>query len=138
MKKCALDSCRAEIKPGFGFGSCCCRSHQGTYAAIERAKKHGLFPRTAEDTKAYHRAWAIDKQKRIKQATPVWANKSKIKEFYLKAVILTKETGIIHEVDHIIPIKGKHVCGLHVESNLQIITQTENRKKGNRFNSSIL
>lgn len=135
MKRCALDSCRQEIRPGFGFGSCCCRSHQGKYAAIARSKKYGLFPRSPDETRAYHRAWATDKQKRIKQATPSWADKSKIKEFYLRASILTKETGITYEVDHIIPIKGKNVCGLHVETNLQVITQAENRKKGNQFTS---
>lgn len=38
-----------------------------------------------------------------------------------------------YEVDHITPIKGKDVCGLHVLSNLQVITRTENRRKGNQF-----
>ncbi len=42
---------------------------------------------------------------------------------------MTSETGIPHEVDHIIPIsKG----GLHHQDNLQILTQQENRKKGVR------
>jgi len=37
------------------------------------------------------------------------------------------------EVDHIVPVKGKNVCGLHVLDNLQVIPRTENRKKGNAF-----
>ena len=44
----------------------------------------------------------FNKLKRQK-ATPLWADKEKIKDFYLEAARLTKETGVVHEVDHIIP-----------------------------------
>lgn len=71
-----------------------------------------------------------------KRATPRWANYQKIAEFYEKAAQLTNETGIQYEVDHIIPIKGKNVCGLHVENNLQILTRYENRKKLNSLKTS--
>jgi len=37
------------------------------------------------------------------------------------------------EVDHIIPVKGKNVCGLHTPANLQVIPRTENRRKGNKL-----
>lgn len=37
------------------------------------------------------------------------------------------------EVDHVVPLNGKEVSGLHVVGNLQVITRTENRAKGNRF-----
>lgn len=59
--------------------------------------------------------------------------KSEIMAFYIEAQRLTEETGIPHEVDHIIPINGKTMCGLHVPSNLRVITQEENRRKGNRL-----
>ena len=38
-------------------------------------------------------------------------------------------------VDHIIPLKSELVCGLHVSSNLQIISSTRNALKGNKFSS---
>ncbi len=71
-------------------------------------------------------------------ATPSWANLDKIKAFYQEAQRLTKETGILHHVDHIIPLQGKNVCGLHVEYNLQILTYEENNQKSNSFKPIIL
>ena len=64
-------------------------------------------------------------------ATPLWANKKKIKEFYAVAKMLTENTGIKHQVDHIVPLRGELVCGLHVEYNLQILTKDENIRKSN-------
>ena len=60
-----------------------------------------------------------------------WANKEMIRKIYEKARYLTKTTGIKYVVDHIIPIKHPQVCGLHVENNLRVITETENARKHN-------
>lgn len=68
-----------------------------------------------------------------KQATPKWANLEAIEAIYEECRKLSKRTGRKHQVDHIIPIRGKDVCGLHVEDNLQILTKNENRKKTNKF-----
>ena len=53
-----------------------------------------------------------------------------IGEFYKESTRLSRETGIPHEVDHIIPLQGDIVSGLHVPWNLQVITAEDNRKKG--------
>lgn len=60
------------------------------------------------------------------KATPKWANLAKIQEIYINC-----PKG--YHVDHIVPLKGLTVCGLHVEANLQYLPALDNIKKGNRF-----
>jgi hypothetical protein len=69
-------------------------------------------------------------------ATPDWLTKfdiNYIKHLYIQAKELELLDGIKYHVDHIIPLQGKTVCGLHVPWNLQILEATENIKKGNRL-----
>lgn len=66
-------------------------------------------------------------------ATPTWADQATIKEVYREAARLSKETGISHEVDHIYPLQGKTVCGLHVANNLRPIPALLNRRKNNKM-----
>jgi hypothetical protein len=67
------------------------------------------------------------------RATVAWADRDAIRAFYAEAARLTDETGIRHEVDHIYPLQGELVCGLHCEANLQILTKEENIRKLNRM-----
>ena len=69
------------------------------------------------------------------QATPPWLTekqRSRIKNIYSVCNKITKTTGARHEVDHIVPLKGEDVCGLHVPWNLAILPYKLNRSKGNR------
>ncbi len=83
--------------------------------------------------KAEWSAYIVERRKKRDKSMPVWADKNAIKEMYIKARQLTAETGVKHEVDHIIPSNHELVCGLHVENNLQILTETENITKSNIF-----
>lgn len=65
------------------------------------------------------------------QATVPWANQEKMRFIY-------RNCPIGHHVDHIIPLQGKLVSGLHVETNLQYLLAKENLIKGNRFENSDL
>lgn len=60
------------------------------------------------------------------KATPAWADKEAIKAIYDRA----DEIGGVH-VDHIVPLRSRFVCGLHVHWNLQILAPEENMAKGN-------
>lgn len=74
--------------------------------------------------------------RRRKRKLTLFANdEALVASIYAEAKRKTHETGIPHEVDHIVPILGKFVSGLHVSWNLQVITAAENRAKGNRLPS---
>ncbi len=72
-----------------------------------------------------------DKLKR----TPSWANKEEILKLYREAKVLSNTTGEKYHVDHIIPLKGKYVSGLHVENNLQVVKANINQQKYNYHES---
>ena len=75
-------------------------------------------------------------KKKVKKATPKWLSVLQLQEIrniYVKAKELEQENGIERHVDHIIPIQGKNVCGLHVPWNLQVLTAVDNLTKGNRY-----
>lgn len=70
------------------------------------------------------------------QAMPKWLSEEQIKEIateYALSKWCSEVMGIKYHVDHIVPLKGKNVCGLHVPWNLRVIPARENIIKGNRY-----
>ena len=98
-----------------------------------------------EQHNAYNREYfANNKDKRasyqakrkatILQRTPAWdPHAHLIIAKYQLAAMLSQASGIEHHVDHIIPLQGKKVSGLHVFSNLRVIPGSDNVKKSNSF-----
>lgn len=71
-----------------------------------------------------------------KKATLSWltkAHREKMVLYYKLAKKLSKINNMAYHVDHIVPLQGSNVCGLHVPWNLQIIPATENLSKYNSF-----
>lgn len=68
---------------------------------------------------------AAMRRARIAKAMPAWADKKAI-----RAIYSNRPDG--HHVDHIVPIAGRRVCGLHVDYNLQYLPAKENLSKNNR------
>jgi 5-methylcytosine-specific restriction endonuclease McrA len=76
------------------------------------------------------------RRRKHRDATPPWLTrnqKSEIRQLYQIAITMTKTTGEQYVVDHIVPLRGNDVCGLHVPWNLRVITQEENLKKSNKL-----
>lgn len=118
-----------------------------TFPKVHSDKKKASYERTKEKHLAQKRIYrqtnkakvnALAKAYKVrkKNRIPKWVDKDHmwlIKEVYELAQIKTKQFGVTWHVDHIIPLQGKLVSGLHVIENLQVIPGVENMKKKNKF-----
>lgn len=81
------------------------------------------------------RYWAMKRHTAKLQRTPDWLSVDDLwmlEQAYELAVLREKATGVLYQVDHIVPLQGATVSGLHVPWNLQVIPAIENKRKGNR------
>lgn len=95
--------------------------------------------RKREYAKKYYRRNAhkrgVQKRRRFEKAARVSTRKGAIelRRIRLEAQLLSIDTGVKHEVDHIIPLVHHKVCGLDVPVNVQVLTKAQNRRKASRF-----
>lgn len=114
---------RKARKTGIGWGKDCWPKEVFHFEETRKCKKHHA---QALSDSAARRAG-------LTKATPKLADRKEIKKVYSDCIERTNATGVPHEVDHIVPLNGEMVSGLHVHWNLQVIPASENRFKSNRF-----
>lgn len=120
-----------NIKAKELFGS---RSECKECANILQKRRHKLDPKPGNERSRNHYknnkgeyiARNINRRLHRKLVTPPWANLVKIKEIY-------NNCPIGYHVDHIIPLRGKNISGLHVETNLQYLPAKDNLEKSNKY-----
>lgn len=100
---------------------------------MERVKRNWSIKR--EKDAVYRRAWNQWKYAKALGRVPAWVRFSrdllpKCRELLGKFPDMT--------IDHIIPLQGENVCGLHVPSNLQLMPLSDNSSKWNHFHPDLL
>jgi 5-methylcytosine-specific restriction endonuclease McrA len=162
MKKCTECKIKKELsdftsqKGGkFGLKSRCAlctnknrRQYYSKNKEKERNSRKNRYKLNRDKELAYNQEYkknnkgavnAVAAKRRAKklQATPKWLTEEqldRIKQIYINAQDLRWEDEM--HVDHIIPLQGKNVSGLHVPWNLRIISAEENLRKGNKYGNS--
>jgi hypothetical protein len=82
-----------------------------------------------------HKVTADTRKRQATQlrATPPWADHKAIEQYYLIAKYLSDEMGIAFHVDHVVPLQGGIVCGLHAQTNMSISLGAWNCSKGAKW-----
>jgi hypothetical protein len=96
----------------------------------ERVKENNK--KSIQNRKPQRAASQMLRTARKLQATPAWLSKEQlswISEYYVAA----KQFGVTLAIDHIVPLRGENVCGLHVPWNLCLRTKSDNSKKHNKL-----
>jgi hypothetical protein len=107
----------------------CCVAYSKQMAAANLEKHNAKNRAWRYQNKGYYAGEAAKRRATKLQATPAWLTVEQIQsiqDFYLSC-----PKGF--HVDHIVPLKGKEVRGLHVPWNLQILPASDNISKGNRI-----
>jgi len=101
-------------------------SKNNAYRKSNTDKSYEYQKRYQQANRGKRTAWLAKYRATKLQATPSWFEKDLVERVYIKA----KEWGFA--VDHVIPLQGKNVCGLHCWANLQLLDPALNSSKGNK------
>jgi len=99
----------------------------------EKLREYDRLRSKEPSRKASHAEASRRRKMIVKQQTPAWADKESIANLYKLAQKWSGLFGVNYHVDHIIPLRGENICGLHVENNLQLLEANLNVAKSNRF-----
>ena len=110
----------------------CAKSRALKWNKNNPSRKKALGQKHYKENKGDYFKRAVQRQKRVIQATPSWADLERIATIYEVCLKISEKTGVKHHVDHVVPLKGENVCGLHVEGNLAIIPAKMNLAKSNK------
>jgi len=113
----------------------------------QTAARKKRYYEKAEENRAYSREWSkknklrrkvshANRKKKIIQATPSWfgeLDQFVLSESYALAELRQQITSIEWQIDHMIPVQAKNVCGLHVWNNFQVIPAYLNNSKKNKL-----
>lgn len=107
------------------------------YVKNNREKINAYSRDYAKTIRHKRNAYAMKRYAQNKKCTPSWLTQEQHKQIeylYWLATDLRSVTGQEYHVDHIVPIQGENVCGLHVPWNLQVLPSDVNIGKSNKFN----
>lgn len=137
-----VDRCTSD-----GACTVCHRAHHASWRAAdperETRRKSKWFASNKDRSAANKRRWLATNRARMTavqcrrhaeqlKRTPAWADQGAITDIYAAAAV-RRAGGERVNVDHVYPLQGETVSGLHVHNNLRVIDAGLNFRKRNRY-----